>query len=250
MIIPAIDVINNEIVRLIQGDFEQQTPYEGSVSDRLIQYQKAGAKRIHLVDLSRAKNPELRGSKAILDALKAAKVPIQVGGGIRTDDDVENWLNKGASKVVVGSVAITNQSKVMSWAKSFGQGKIVISLDVKANQENEYEVCINGWQKNSGVKLSEVLLAYQAEGINEFLCTDIQQDGTLKGPNIELYQWMKSLAPNALIQASGGVGTLKDIIDLKVNRMDGVILGKSLLEGRFSLKEALSVWEKESANAS
>jgi phosphoribosylformimino-5-aminoimidazole carboxamide ribotide isomerase len=251
MIIPAIDILNESVVRLYQGDFEQTTDYSKTVIELFQAYEQQGAQRIHLVDLSRAKNPNLGPSKAIQQALQQAKAPVQVGGGIRTEQDLSEWLSLGAKQVVIGSIAVTDPYKVSQWIQRLGAEVFVLSLDVKWDSiEQDFYPYIQGWQQRVRQNLNSILTDYYSLGIRNLLCTDIQVDGTLQGSNQQLYQQLTQLFPELNVQASGGVGKLTDIAAVKQTGVAGLIIGKALLENRFSLPQAIECWDSAKAPSS
>ena len=167
---------------------------------------------------------------------------IQVGGGIRNEDDVIQLLALGADRVVIGSLAIKQPELVQQWLVKFGGEKIVLALDVKIDEQGNKTLPTHGWIKDSGVKLEDLLDDYLAAGLIHVLCTDISKDGTLSGTNVELYTELCQKYPDIQWQASGGIGSLEDIKALIPTSISGVILGRSLLEGKFTLEEAIACW--------
>ena len=242
MMIPAIDLINGEVVRLYQGDYQQKTQYQYSPKDRQDAYASAGAQVMHFVDLDGAKD----SSKRQLDTLKALVdhplMTIQVGGGVRSEEDVKQLLALGADRVVIGSLAIKSPELVTQWLKTYGSDAIVLALDIKIDSNGNKTLPTHGWIQDSGVVLEDLLAQYQDAGIKHVLCTDISKDGTLSGTNVELYSELCQQYPNIQWQASGGIGSLDDIKALIPTGVSGVILGRSLLEGKFTLEEAIACW--------
>jgi phosphoribosylformimino-5-aminoimidazole carboxamide ribotide isomerase len=242
MMIPAIDLINGEVVRLYQGDYEQKTQYQYSPSDRQDAYASAGAKVMHFVDLDGAKDSTKRQLDTLRTVVNHPTMIIQVGGGIRTEEDVKQLLALGANRVVIGSLAIKQPQLVMQWLATYGSEKIVLALDIKIDAQGNKTLPTHGWIEDSGVNLEDLLEEYQNAGIKHVLCTDISKDGTLTGTNVELYQELCSKYPDIQWQASGGIGSLDDIKALIPTGVAGVILGRSLLEGKFTLEEAIACW--------
>ncbi|MGB9095401.1 1-(5-phosphoribosyl)-5-[(5-phosphoribosylamino)methylideneamino]imidazole-4-carboxamide isomerase [Erwinia sp.] len=244
MIIPALDLIEGKVVRLHQGDYGQQRDYGSDPLPRLQDYEAQGAEVLHLVDLTGAKDPAARQIPLLTKLLAGVNVPVQVGGGIRTREDVEALLNAGATRVVVGSTAVKNPEEVKSWFKQYGPEAIVLALDVRIDANNRKEVAISGWQEAAGVTLEEVIEQFLPVGLKHVLCTDISRDGTLSGSNVELYREVSARFPTIAFQSSGGIGSLDDVAALNGCGAKGVIVGRALLEGKFTVSEAISCWQK------
>ncbi len=242
MMIPAIDLIGGQVVRLFQGDYQQKTNYTYSPKERQQAYAKAGAKVMHFVDLDGAKDSSQRQLDTLKDLVKHPEMIIQVGGGVRCEADVKQLLTLGADRVVIGSLAIKQPELVSQWLTTYGSEKIVLALDIKIDQQGNKTLPTHGWIKDSGVNLEQLLAQYQNAGIKHVLCTDISKDGTLTGTNVELYQELCQNYPEIQWQASGGIGSLEDIKALIPTGVSGVILGRSLLEGKFTLEEAIACW--------
>lgn len=243
MIIPALDLIDGQIVRLQQGDYARQTNFDYSPIAKFKEYEAAGANYLHLVDLDGAKDPKNRQIDAIKTIVAEVKTPIQVGGGIRTKEDVEALLNIGVSRVVVGSTAVTKPEMVEEWFKEFGGEKIVLALDIRI-QNGEKLVALSGWQETSELTLEALIERFKKVGLKHVLCTDISKDGMLTGSNVALYTELCKEFPGIAFQSSGGIGDLEDIKALKPTGVSGVIVGRALLENRFSAEEAVQCWQK------
>lgn len=243
MIIPALDLIDGKVVRLHQGDYAKQRDYNDDPLTRYQQYEKEGATLLHLVDLTGAKDPSVRQIPLLKKLVACVNIPVQVGGGIRTEEDVKSLLDAGASRVVIGSTAISQPEMVKSWFERYGADAIVLALDVRIDKQGKKWVAVSGWQENSSYTLEEIIELYQAVGLKHVLCTDISRDGTLEGSNVELYKEISQRFPDILFQASGGIGDLQDIADLPASGVVGVIVGRALLEGKFTLKEAITCWQ-------
>lgn len=243
MIIPALDLIDGKVVRLHQGDYAKQRDYDDNPLTRYQQYEKDGAKLLHLVDLTGAKDPSARQIPLLKKLVACVNVPVQVGGGIRTEDDVKSLLDAGASRVVIGSTAVSQPEMVKTWFEHYGADAIVLALDVRIDKQGKKWVAVSGWQENSLYTLEDIIKLYQSVGLKHVLCTDISRDGTLAGSNVELYKEISQRFPDILFQASGGIGDLQDIADLPASGVAGIIVGRALLEGKFTLKEAISCWQ-------
>ena len=245
MIIPAIDLIDGCVVRLHQGDYGLRRDYGEDPLARLQRYQASGAQLLHIVDLTGAKDPKARQIPLLRELLGSLSIPVQTGGGIRSADDVRSLLNAGAARVVVGSAAVKRTDEVAGWMKTFGADKLVLALDVRINQAGNAEVAVSGRQENSGVLMDDLIRAFEPAGLRYVLTTDISKDGTLAGPNTALYAKLAQTFPNIDFQASGGIGSLDDIRAVSHTGAAGVIVGRALLEGKFTLEEAIECWPNE-----
>lgn len=245
MIIPAFDLINGKAVRLYQGNYLNQKNYDINLYDYLDYYKEKGIKIIHLVDLDGAKNTNNRQLSLFKKILSYSTIPIQIGGGIRSNKDIDMFFSIGVKRVVIGSSAIEDKYAVRKWLKIYGSDSIVLALDIKINKNNDKEISINGWQKQTKITLEKIIEYFLETGLKHVLCTDISKDGTLSGPNIPLYQEITNTFKEIEFQASGGVGSLKDITALKKTGIKSVIIGRSLLENKFTIEEALKCWPNE-----
>ncbi|AAO26833.1 phosphoribosylformimino-5-aminoimidazole carboxamide ribotide isomerase [Buchnera aphidicola str. Bp (Baizongia pistaciae)] len=239
MIIPSIDLIEGNIVRLYQGNYDTKTFYQNNIYDIALKYYNQGAKIVHLVDLDGALCPNNKQTSLIKNLLNYFNFHIQVGGGIRSYKDVETLLLNGAKRVVIGSSAINNITEVEKWLLEFGYKSIVLALDVYVRNNGYKEVVINGWKNRSNVSLESVLERFSTLGIKYVLCTDVKKDGTCLGPNFTLYKNISKLFKNVCFQLSGGIGTISDVISAKKSGIKDIIIGRALLENKFSLLEAI-----------
>lgn len=237
IIYPAIDIINGCCVRLKQGDFQQQTTYDVDPAELADSYANAGATWLHMVDLDAARgtadNVSLIGRIA-----RDLSIPIQSGGGVRSLEDIKKRLDAGVNRVVVGSLAVTQADEFCRWLQELGNDNLTAALDVRLI-DGHWVPAIAGWQENSDTDLLNLLDLMTAAGLKHLLCTDIDRDGMLDGPNLDLYAELNNRYPQLIIQASGGVHALSDLDALQRIQTDGVVIGKALLDGRFTLKEAL-----------
>lgn len=243
IIIPALDLINGEVVRLHQGDYAKQTTYSDNPIEQFAAYVKQGAEQLHLVDLTGAKDPSQRQTKLIGEIIAATQANIQVGGGIRTEQDVADLLRVGANRVVIGSTAVKQPEMVKQWFQKYGSEKFVLALDIHI-VDGEKRIAIHGWQETSPLTLEQVIEDFSQVGLQHVLCTDISRDGTLQGSNVALYQEICTAFPQIEFQSSGGIGSLADIAALKNTGVAGVIVGRALLEGKFDVAEAIQCWSK------
>ena len=235
IIYPAIDLIGGAVVRLHKGDFDQLTTYGNDPVSVAQSYADAGATWLHLVDLDGAKNPDNRQIDLIAEIISSTGLKVQTGGGIRSFADVQALVNAGASRIVIGSLAVRDPKATKAIFKTFGSDKICLAADV-IWQNNGFYIAVSGWQEASSLPLFDFIETYQQEGLVHALCTDIDRDGTLTGCNRDLYQNVKQRYPKLQLQASGGVSMLSDLDGLTA---DGVIIGKALYEGRFTIAQAL-----------
>jgi phosphoribosylformimino-5-aminoimidazole carboxamide ribotide isomerase len=235
-ILPAIDIIDGRCVRLTQGDYAQKKVYNENPVEVAQQFEQAGLKYLHLVDLDGAKAGKVINWNVVESIIKHTSLTVDFGGGIKSDAEIERLMTVGVSQVNVGSVAVKEKDKVFGWIKRFGSGKIILSADVK----NE-EIAIHGWQSNSGLNLFDLVQEYLENGIEYVTCTDIQTDGMLKGPNTGLYKKLIQRFPTLKIVASGGVSSLDDLIQLKQSGVDGAIVGKAIYEERIQVTDLVTL---------
>lgn len=245
MIIPAIDLIDGEVVRLHQGNYTEKRSYGSDPLEKFLDYQAQGASFLHLVDLTGAKDPAQRQLALIEKIVQGINIPIQAGGGIRTFSDVENLLNVGVKRVVIGSIAVTEPAEVITWFKHFGPEAITLAIDIRIDDKGVKRVAVSGWQETSAMTLETLLDIYIPYGLTHVLCTDISKDGTLAGSNVDLYKLLCDEYPYIAFQSSGGIGKLDDISALKDTGVRGVIVGRALLEGKFTVSEAIECWQNE-----
>jgi len=241
IIYPAIDLIDAACVRLQQGDFQRQSDYAVDAIELAQQYAATGANWLHVVDLDAARGRAAQlGLIAQLAAIDGLQV--QSGGGVRTSQDIQQRLQSGIRRVIVGSVCVRQPQQFIDWLQQFGADKLVAALDVRRQQRNGHEVwvpAVAGWEEDSDSDLFVLLQQLVGAGLQHLLCTDIDRDGMLSGPNLDLYAQIRLRFPELQLQASGGVHARSDLVDLQQLDMHGVIIGKALLEGRFTLAQAL-----------
>jgi len=236
-IYPAIDMRGGKCVRLYKGDYDQETVYADSPFDMAKQFADAGASFVHMVDLDGAKDGERVHAADVIRVAKELPVKVQIGGGIRSMEDVRFYLENGIDRVIIGSLAIREPELVASFIEQFGADRIVIGLDAKDGM-----VATHGWIETSDQKATDVGKYFVERGAKHFIFTDIATDGTLQGPNIAANKELAA-ATGAEIIVSGDMSSLEDIQAVKAASNDstigGVIIGKALYTGRFTLEEAL-----------
>jgi len=238
-IIPAIDLLDGACVRLIQGDFKQCKTYEHDAVGLAVRYAEEGAKWLHVVDLAASRDGEDADIRPLLRLLESAPQSVQTGGGVRKREDVQQRLDAGADRVVVGSICVTEPERFADWLDHFGPQKLVAALDVRLDELGTPWPRTHGWTRDSSLDLWRLLAFYEDRGLEHVLCTDIGKDGAMQGPNTSLYSSITERYPKLSVQASGGVSGLKDLRRLSRTGADSAIVGKALLEGCFTVAEAL-----------
>ena len=239
IIFPAIDLRGGKCVRLVQGDFGRETVYSDDVAATALKWQNSGAKFLHVVDLDGARAGSPKNLDAIKKILSAVKIPIEVGGGVRTLDDIDALLTLGVRRVILGSVAVENFNLVAQAVARFDE-KIVVGIDARAGF-----VATHGWEQSSNVPANELAKKIVDIGVSTIIFTDIAKDGMLSGVNAKIFAELAKFS-GAEIVASGGVKSLDDIRALKAVESDGVvgvIVGKAIYTGALDLSAAIEIAE-------
>jgi phosphoribosylformimino-5-aminoimidazole carboxamide ribotide isomerase len=236
-VIPAIDLLKGQCVRLYQGDFSRVTVYADDPVGLARRYRDAGLRRLHVVDLDGAQTGSPQNMQLIAAMAAEAGLVVQAGGGIRDLARAQALRSAGAERVVVGSVAAEAPDTVLEWLDILGSDHLVLAFDVRVAEDADPAVLTRGWVKDSGTSLWALLDRFCARGARHFLCTDIARDGTLTGPNMDLYRECSRRFPGASVIASGGVSSLKDLHTLASTGAAAVVTGKALLDGRLTLEE-------------
>jgi phosphoribosylformimino-5-aminoimidazole carboxamide ribotide isomerase len=231
-IIPAIDIIEGKCVRLSQGDYGQKKIYNENPLEVARNFEEAGLKYLHLVDLDGAKAGVVTNWPVVKEITSNTNLLVDFGGGIKTERDVQALLDIGVRQVNLGSIAVKQPEVVFRWIDKFGPEKIILSADVK----NEM-IQISGWQQNSNVGIIDFIRNFQSRGLEFVTCTDISTDGMLNGPNTMLYKKIIGAFPDIKLIASGGVSSAADLEQLEDEALFGVIVGKAIYENRVSLSE-------------
>jgi phosphoribosylformimino-5-aminoimidazole carboxamide ribotide isomerase len=237
-LIPAIDIIEGQCVRLTKGDYDQKTVY-GAPLDMALEFERLGYSRLHVVDLDGAKSRHIVNTSVLKSITSETNLTVDFGGGIKTDDDMGKAFENGARMVTVGSVAVTHPELFESWLRKYGPERIILGADVRNGR-----ISINGWKEDSGEDLLPFLQQYIEMGVKNVLCTEISKDGTLTGPAITLYKKLMEAYPTLHLIASGGVSCIDDIKELEAAGIPAVVFGKAIYEGRIDLKE-LWDWHEE-----
>ncbi|MAD91621.1 MAG: 1-(5-phosphoribosyl)-5-[(5-phosphoribosylamino)methylideneamino]imidazole-4-carboxamide isomerase [Gammaproteobacteria bacterium] len=238
-IIPAIDLQGGNCVRLLRGDFNKVTKYSSNPVEIGHKFSSLAVADLHIVDLDGARTGHQENQKIVSKISKLSGLKVQLGGGIRTFENALEWLSHGVDRCVIGSTAISNPELVKTWINKLGIDKIVLALDVKLNKKDTPILTTHGWTEDSDISLWDCLDSYINTGLQHILCTDIDRDGAMTGPNFELYSEMLSRYPNIHIQASGGVRNIRDLQDLNDLGLSAAITGRALLDGRITEMEIL-----------
>lgn len=229
-LIPAIDLINGQCVRLTKGDYAQKKVYNDNPAEVARKFEELGFKRLHVVDLDGAKSKHIINDKVLKDITDSTELKVDFGGGIKTEDDIEKAFAAGASLVTVGSIAVTNPTLFLEWLDKYGADRLILGADVRNGK-----ISINGWKEDSTQDLLPFLKQYVDKGVKNVLCTEISKDGTLQGPAIELYKKIMAEYPHIHLIASGGVSCNKDIEDLNKAGIPAVVFGKAFYEGKIDI---------------
>jgi len=239
-LIPAIDIIGGQCVRLTKGDYDQKTVYRDSPAEVAMEFEKIGFKRLHVVDLDGAKSKHIVNEQVLQAITAETSLTVDFGGGIKTNEDIEKAFGAGASMVTIGSIAVTNPDLFMGWLEKYGAKRIILGADVRHGK-----ISINGWKEDSSEDLLPFLKKYVDAGVKNVLCTEISKDGTLAGPAIELYRQVKTAYPELHLIASGGVSSIEDIQALDAAGIPAVVFGKAIYEGRIDLNELREKYSNE-----
>jgi len=234
-IIPAIDIIEGKCVRLTKGDYSTKKVYNENPLEVAKEFQDAGIKYLHLVDLDGAKSKHIVNYKTLETIVSNTNLQVDFGGGLKTEKDLRIAFESGANQITGGSVAVNDEELFLSWLTKFGADKIILGADCK-----ERKIATDGWLKGSEIDVLEFVNQYKKNGVEYVICTDISKDGMLSGPSIELYKEIIYQTDVKLI-ASGGVSSMSDLVKLTEIGCYGAIIGKAIYEGNITLKELESL---------
>ncbi|WP_279360968.1 1-(5-phosphoribosyl)-5-[(5-phosphoribosylamino)methylideneamino]imidazole-4-carboxamide isomerase [Xanthomonas sacchari] len=240
VVYPALDIRDGRVVRLAQGDYARETHYGDDPLRRAQAFAEAGAQWMHLVDLDAARAGGYTLAPLLQRIHSETGLQVQTGGGVRSRADVQRLLEAGASRVVIGSLAVRDRESVLEWLAEFGPERITVALDSRQDAHGVWRLPVHGWTETSSLSLDALAGEYAAAGLIHLLCTDIARDGMLSGPNLALYAHLRQLAPALAVQASGGIRNAADVRGAREAGCAGAVLGKALLEGRLRLDEALA----------
>ncbi|WP_426040092.1 1-(5-phosphoribosyl)-5-[(5-phosphoribosylamino)methylideneamino]imidazole-4-carboxamide isomerase [Brevundimonas sp. TWP2-3-4b1] len=239
IVYPAIDLRNGVCVRLMHGRFDQVTEYDQVPAARLAAFVAEGATWVHIVDLDGAEAGRAVQHALVGELAGSIEVKIQSGGGVRDVDDVEQLLAAGVSRVVVGSLAVSNPVVVAAWLERFCPDRITLAFDVRVGEDGVPVPSLKGWTEAAGLDLWAALDRYPVGTLKHVLITDVGRDGALTGPNLELLAEVLERRPELKVQASGGVSSLEDLLAAKAIGCDGAIVGRAIYEGRFTARQAI-----------
>ena len=231
-IIPAIDLINGNCVRLTKGDYATEKVYNTNPVEVAKQFESAGFTRLHVVDLDGAKAGKVINLSTLQDICSNTSLQVDFGGGIKTREDLNKVLDAGAYQVTIGSLAAKDPQTVHSWIKEFSPEKFILGADALNGS-----IAVNGWIDDSGIDLFEFIEGYYSKGIRHVLCTDISKDGMLQGTSNELYERIMKVYPDLFLIASGGVSGIQDVEELIRLNIPSVVIGKAIYEGRIDISE-------------
>lgn len=231
-IIPAIDIIDGKCVRLTQGDYNQKKIYNEHPLEIAKQFEDAGLKRLHLVDLDGAKEGSVKNWKVLEAIAGKTSLVIDFGGGIKKEADLKIVFDSGAAYATIGSMAVKDEETFTGWLRAYGAAKFLLGADVK-----DEKIAIAGWQETTNIWIYDFIKKYIDHGVQQIFCTDVSKDGKLEGPSTGLYKNIMSEFPSLHFIASGGVSAMKDLEELQEIGCKGAIVGKAIYEGRINIKD-------------
>jgi phosphoribosylformimino-5-aminoimidazole carboxamide ribotide isomerase len=237
-IIPAIDIIAGNCVRLTQGDYAQETRYSEDPLDVAKAFEQAGLQRVHVVDLEGAKAGKIMNASVLETIAAHTTLQVDFGGGIHTEAAVQQVIDAGATWVTIGSVAVKAKEKLNGWLDTFGVERFMLGADVKGTQ-----LAISGWTETTDQEILPFIEYWASRGIRQVFCTDISKDGQLAGPSLELYQTILQRFPDIYFIASGGVSAMEDLMALEQLGCSAAIVGKAIYEKRITLQQ-MADWKK------
>ena len=237
---PAIDIRAGRVVRLAQGDYQRQTGYDMDPVALAASYHEQGASWLHLVDLDAARLGVYSQQVLLARLHSETGLKIQTGGGVRSEREIESLLAGGASRVVIGTLAVREPDTVAAWLKRFGPEHITLALDTRQDASGAWRLPVSGWTMDSALRFDDLLARYADLGLRHLLCTDIERDGMMSGFNLDLYRGLARAWPSLQVQASGGVRGIDDIRAAREAGAAVAILGRALIEQQFDLSEALA----------
>ena len=231
-IIPAIDLIDGKCVRLTKGDYSQKKIYNENPVEVAKDFESIGIKYLHLVDLDGAKAKQVINWKVLESIAKETSLIVDFGGGIRSEGDLQIAFESGASKITAGSIAVKSKETVKDWLSKYGSEKIILGADTINGM-----ISINAWSEKTELPIIDFIKEYHGLGFVETIVTDISKDGVLAGPAFKLYKKIKDEVPDIFLVASGGVSNIADVNKLNEMKIDSVIIGKAIYEGRIKQDE-------------
>lgn len=231
-IIPAIDIIEGKCVRLTEGDYAQKKIYNEHPLEVARQFEDAGLKRLHLVDLDGAKAGAVKNWKVLETIASRTALEIDFGGGIKQETDLRIVFDSGACYATVGSIAVKDEERFVGWLQQIGANRFLLGADVK-----EEKIAIGGWLETTDIWIYDFIEKYLQQGVQQIFCTDVKKDGRLEGPSIDLYQSILNKFSDLQLIASGGVASISDLEQLASIGCSGAIVGKAIYEGRITMQQ-------------
>ena len=228
-LIPAIDIIEGQCVRLSKGDYDTKKVY-GNPLDMALRFEELGFQRLHLVDLDGAKSKHVVNDNILREICQRTQLKVDFGGGIKTEDDLKRVFDAGATLATVGSIAVTQPDLYFQWLERYGAEHLILGADVRNGN-----ISINGWLNDSDTGVFDLIAQYEAAGNQNVLCTEISRDGMLQGPATDLYKSIMERHPQCHLIASGGVSSIEDIEALDKAGIPAVVFGKAIYEGKIDL---------------
>ncbi|MDR0429459.1 MAG: 1-(5-phosphoribosyl)-5-[(5-phosphoribosylamino)methylideneamino]imidazole-4-carboxamide isomerase [Tannerellaceae bacterium] len=239
-LIPAIDLIEGKCVRLTKGDYNTKKVYNEDPLEVAKMFEDYGMRRLHLVDLDGARQGRIVNYRMLEKLATRTSLIIDFGGGLKHEDDLEIAFESGAQMVTGGSIAVKKPEVFASWITQYGNNRILLGADAKDNK-----IAVSGWEETTDIELIPFIQAYYNKGIRKVISTDISKDGMLGGPAIDMYSEIKKAIPSIYLIASGGVSSIGDIEKLEESKIQAVIFGKAIYEGRIQLKDLIKFNDKE-----
>lgn len=231
-IIPAIDIIDGKCVRLSKGDYNVCKTYSDNPTDMALRFEDAGIRRLHLVDLDGARSKHIVNYRTLESITSRTNLTVDFGGGVKARQDLLTAFDCGAAMVTVGSTAVTQPELMEEWIGEFGAERMILGADARDGR-----ISVNGWKEDSPLLLHDFIDSYTKKGIVQVLCTDINRDGMLQGPAVELYRSILESFPKLGLIASGGVSSVQDLEELSKAGLPAAIVGKAYYEGRITLEQ-------------
>ena len=239
-IIPAIDIIGGQCVRLTRGDYGAQTTYDCSPVATAQAFQEAGVRTLHLVDLDGARASRPCNLRVLRDIVAATSLQVEWGGGIKSEQSVRDALEAGAARVICGSIAVSQPDVFASWLSTYGGERIALGADVRDGL-----VATHGWMQSSSLSAADLIARFLPHGLTQVVCTEISRDGTLAGPCWQLYDALQAQFPSVCLTVSGGVSSMADIDGAARRNLPRIIVGKAYYEGKITLKEIQEWFSKQ-----
>jgi len=239
-IIPAIDIISGECVRLSKGKFSTKKVYSSSPVEVAKVYSDLGCRRLHIVDLDGARSNHPENLKILEQIASVTQMDIQFGGGIKDENSLISALDAGASRVICGSVAIYDPELFVEWLNKYGSQRVILGADFMGEK-----ICVDGWKNETDYTLDDTVEKFYKKGLKQLIATDISKDGMLSIPEFYKYYKLKELFPELEITVSGGISSIEDIMGIESDKIDSVIVGKAIYEGKINPEELRRCWQIE-----